>query len=154
MLQFIFYIILILHQLPDHAQVKDPETFVEEGAMIYHEGRSASGRDIRATHLKQNVSSTTIACVTCHGAQGQGGTDASGIIIPPLEWSAIKAKITTNLKSNKVDRITISRKLTKAISSGEGLNGAPLHVLMPRYNLTINEMNSLLVYLEKLGRIE
>ena len=145
-----FYIIIVLFSLQQEQRSVPANNPLSEGKLIYTKGESLANRNIQAQYLNQKVSARTIACATCHGIHGGGGTDASGVIVPPITRTSILEKIKKTGNQIVPDDRYISRMLKRAIATGIGLDGNTLHVLMPRYELTLTEMNSLLDYLKTL----
>ncbi|MCP3852646.1 MAG: hypothetical protein GY694_20825 [Gammaproteobacteria bacterium] len=125
----------------------------EEGQSIYLYGKGSSGQVIPSI-MNDLKSSAALACVNCHKESGLG-TSESGRTIPPVSWSILGENQPPdnnsrfNILQNKrpaYNSTLLHRILTRGINS-KGLRADPL---MPRYELSKLQTESLLAYLKTL----
>lgn len=118
------------------------------GERIYLTATSASGRPI--THQMPAMMGRTrmsgMACVDCHGVDGQGGT------IAMMMWRVEVPNITQqHLTEEEEDHPPYTRETIKrAITQGLDPAGKRLSWAMPRWQISGEDLNDLIDYLEKL----
>jgi len=127
------------------------------GQSIYLKGRLASGEPVRATVQKGvTLSGTDAACVQCHRRSGLGGSEgqnairsiAGRLLISPAQTEGRWA----NLAGGVADRSPYTRAtLARALREGIDPAGRALDALMPRYDLSDEEIAQLQAYLMELS---
>ncbi|WP_281557556.1 ABC transporter substrate-binding protein [Thalassomonas sp. RHCl1] len=122
------------------------------GQLIYMTGRSPSGQDIQA-RLNDKAGSlpgSLMPCVNCHQDDGKGTTEG-GISPPDIRWSSLTRPYGINRKDGSTSPAYDKRTIKKAISLGLGSGGQVLNPVMPRYQLSHQDMDDLLAFLTDLG---
>ena len=89
-------------------------------------------------------------CANCHGLRGEG-TKEGGLQPPPLNWETLTRSNTSALTRRERAAYT-EATLARAISLGVDPAGTRLHLGMPRYVMTQEQMADLIAYLKKLGK--
>ena len=84
------------------------------------------------------------ACVSCHGARGEGRLEA-GVQVPPLTWRALMQP--TGSRPAYRD----PAQVLAAVMHGTGRGGDKLQAPMPQFALNAAEQQALLAYLERIG---
>ena len=137
------------------------ENMKRAGERIYHEGISTSIRPIMAkVDGDVAISGKKVACVTCHQRSGLGSSEAA-TLIPPVAGSKLFSPrtpknpfqaslfITENTPGSRpaYTRETLGRALRQGVDS----SGRALDALMPRYELSDNDVDALSAYLNSLA---
>ena len=123
-----------------------------DGRRIYHEGLTSSGKQIMA-HLglaNIDVSAERFPCANCHGADGEGGSEGA-LNAPTVNWNLL---VTPSRSATRTRPAYDESTLIRAITNGYGAIGMQLDDAMPRYNMTAEQLASLIAYLKKLGSDE
>jgi ABC-type branched-subunit amino acid transport system substrate-binding protein len=122
------------------------------GKQIYTQGTSASGKEIFAYigESSLEVPGATMACVSCHGTNGQGKPEG-GIEPSNITWEALtKPYGVTHVSGRKHPPYT-DRAVELAVTRGVDPAGNRLLFTMPRYQMTKEDLADLIVYLKRLG---
>jgi len=128
---------------PNRMVKSDPKI----GKRIYTTGIGSSEQKIVATVSGMDMEGSMMACVNCHGECGKG-KNMQGVTIPDLKSAAF---ISRYYDQDNVTEKKLQKLLKKAITMGINPNGDQLHAMMPRYNMSITDMEHLLAYLSILG---
>lgn len=129
------------------------------GQSLYRDGLRASGEPVRAI-VQKNVAlnGADAACVKCHRRSGLGGSEGQNPIRPiagRLLFSQGKPESAGRraiAASSAALRPPYSRaSLARALREGIDPAGRPLDALMPRYDLSDEEIAQLHAYLEGLS---
>lgn len=119
------------------------------GRALYLRGESASKREIVAIVGDLDVPASTVTCAGCHGRRGEGKTEG-GVTAGNLNWSnLIKPYGHTHPNGRKHGPFTESSFAT-AVVRGVDPSGNNLVVAMPRYRMSIEDMNDLIAYIKRL----
>lgn len=144
-------LVLALLILTAHAQ--QPLTAQERrGKQIYLQGTSPSGKEILAYvgDSSLEVPGSVMACANCHGLAGQGKIEG-GINPSNVTWEALtKPYGVTHVNGRKHPAYT-GRGLELAITRGVDPAGNKLLAAMPRYQMSKEDLDDLVVYLKRLG---
>lgn len=147
-------LVVLLLSLPVLASGPDGLSDVERrGRHIYREGASLSGAEIVALMPGHGIeiSATVLPCVRCHGEDGRGG-DGQGSGTPSdITWGKLTRLEEEIRSSGRAHSPYTMERLAQAISNGVDPAGNPLHVAMPRYRMTDDDMNDLVAYLTTFG---
>ena len=147
----ILYLLIILLSFTNDEGISiynsDKVTSIETGEKIYTTGIGEN--DIIAQVSGMNMKGSMMACVNCHGNCGKGVT-MSGTEVPDIRRSSIIKRHFSEDKVEGLEKDVISAT-KKAITMGLKPDGSKMHNLMPRYKMSIDDMNSLITYLESLG---
>ena len=122
------------------------------GKQIYLLGTSPSGKDIFAYvgDASLEVPGNMMACANCHGMAGQGKVEG-GINPSNLTWETLtKPYGVTHVNGRKHPSYT-PRALELAITRGLDPAGNKLLNAMPRYQMSKQDLDDLVVYLKRLG---
>lgn len=134
-------------------QAQQPLTPQElRGKQIYLQGASPSGKDILAYvgDASLEVPGNVMACANCHGIAGQGKIEG-GISPSNVTWEALtKPYGVTHVNGRKHPAYT-ARGLELAITRGLDPAGNKLLYAMPRYQMSKEDLDDLVVYLKRLG---
>jgi ABC-type branched-subunit amino acid transport system substrate-binding protein len=122
------------------------------GKQIYLRGTSASGREITA-YLGEpplEVPASTLTCAGCHGADGQGKPEG-GVTPSNITWAALTKPYGVAHASGRKHPPYTERALELAVTRGLDPAGNRLLNVMPRYQMTREDMADLIAYLKRLG---
>lgn len=122
------------------------------GKQIYLQGTSPSGKAIRAYmgDASLELSGAMVPCANCHGIAGQGKVEG-GINPSNVKWEALtKPYGVTHVNGRKHPPYT-ARGIELAITRGLDPAGNKLLLAMPRYEMSKEDLNDLVVYLKRLG---
>ena len=119
------------------------------GRAIYFRGETASKREVTAMIGDVDVPASTVNCAGCHGRRGEGKTEG-GVTAGNLTWNnLIKPYGHTHPNGRKHGPFTES-SFAMAVVRGVDPAGNNLVVAMPRYRLSIEDMNDLMAYIKRL----
>lgn len=122
------------------------------GKQIYVQGTSPSGKDIFAYigESSLEVPGSAMACANCHGLVGEGKPEG-GVTPSNVTWEALtKPYGVTHIDGRKHPAYT-PRGLELAITRGLDPAGNKLLNVMPRYQMSKEDLEDLVVYLKRLG---
>lgn len=122
--------------------------FVEEGERLYFTGVSSSGEQIAAVGGHHHMQMHGGSCVTCHGANKEGGVrmwPRFWVVAPALTAEALSKQHDDGHSHATYD----SSSLKSAIKNGLAPDGETLHETMPRWQMSEASMNALTEYLLK-----
>lgn len=129
----------------------DPQR-LERGRRIYQEGVSPSGSPIVAVMGDGGVEvpAASLPCAGCHGRDGKGRPEG-GVRPSDLTWTALSKPYGVTHPDGRRHPPYDARLLKKAISLGLDPAGNPLDATMPRYRMSLEDMEDLVAYLRQLG---
>jgi ABC-type branched-subunit amino acid transport system substrate-binding protein len=135
---------------PEPSSETRPLTPAERrGRALYLRGESGSKREITAIVNDLDVPATTVPCAGCHGRRGEGKTEG-GVTAGNLTWSnLIKPYGHTHPTGRKHGPFTES-SFASTVVRGVDPAGNNLVVAMPRYRISIEDMNDLIAYIKRL----
>ncbi len=116
---------------------------------LYLTGESTAKRPVTALLGEDavEIAASSVPCASCHGRDGRGRPEG-GIRPANLQWDVLTRAVTSDDRT----RPAYTRSLLKrAVAMGIDSNAKSLLFTMPRYRMTIEDMDDLLAYLEKLG---
>jgi ABC-type branched-subunit amino acid transport system substrate-binding protein len=122
------------------------------GKAIYLSGTSKSGKDILA-YIGDDaleVPGSTMACANCHGLRGQGKPEG-GIDPSNITWEALTKPYGVTHSSGRKHPPYTARAFEFAITRGLDPAGNKLLYAMPRYQMSKEDLDDLIVYLKRLG---
>ena len=139
-------------QKPDAAAspLEQPLTPAERrGRAIYFRGETSSKREVTAMIGDVDVPASTVNCAGCHGRRGEGKTEG-GVTAGNLTWNnLIKPYGHTHPNGRKHGPFS-EASFAMAVVRGVDPAGNNLVVAMPRYRLSIEDMNDLVAYIKRL----
>lgn len=136
------------------ATAQSPSTEQEQrGKEIYVRGTSPSGKDILA-YLGEStfeVPGSAVTCANCHGLDGQGKPEG-GVRPSNLTWEALTKPYGLTHADGRQHPPYTARGLELAITRGTDPAGNRLQSVMPRYQMSREDLADLVAYLRSLGR--
>ncbi|WDE08051.1 ABC transporter substrate-binding protein [Thalassomonas viridans] len=122
------------------------------GQTIYMTGKSPSGQDIQARLNDKGASlpASLMPCVNCHQDDGKGTTEG-GVSPPDIRWSSLTRPYGIHHQDGQTSPAYDTRSIKKAISMGVNSAGQSLNQIMPRYQLSHQDMDDLIAFLTGLG---
>lgn len=132
-----------------HADLTPQE---RRGKEIFLRGTSPSGGDVTALMGEAGVEvpASALPCANCHGRDGQGKPEG-GVSPSNLTWDALTKSYGVRHESGREHPPYTLPLLKRAITMGIDPAGNELHVAMPRYRMSQQDMDDLLSYIQKLG---
>ncbi|HEV2843411.1 MAG TPA: ABC transporter substrate-binding protein, partial [Thermoanaerobaculia bacterium] len=145
-------LLLLLPLLLHAASPEDLKKQVERGRQIYIEGTSPSGGEITAVMSEAGleVPATAVPCASCHGRDGKGRPEG-GVAPTDLVWSNLSKPYGVTHASGRKHPPYDERLLKRSISMGLDPAGNKLHVAMPRFRMSLQDMDDLVAYVRQLG---
>lgn len=130
----------------------DLEKQIARGRQIYIEGTSPSGGEIIAVMSDAGVEvpASAVPCASCHGRDGKGRPEG-GVQPTDLTWTNLTKPYGVTHASGRKHPPYDERSLKRAISLGLDPAGQPLHVAMPRFRMSLQDMADLAAYMKRLG---
>jgi ABC-type branched-subunit amino acid transport system substrate-binding protein len=133
---------------------QDPLTQPESrGKQIYVKGTSPAGREILAYigEASLEVPGSAMACGNCHGLDGngkpEGGVDPSNVT-----WEALTKPYEVLRPNGRKHPAYTERALELAITRGVDPAGNKLQNVMPRYQMSRDDLADLVLYLKRLAK--
>lgn len=122
------------------------------GKQIYLQGTSPTGKDILAYvgDSSLEVPGSVMACGNCHGIAGQGKVEG-GINPSNVTWEALTKPYGVMHVNGRKHPAYTPRGLELAITRGVDPGGNKLLYAMPRYQMSKEDLDDLVVYLKRLG---
>ena len=122
------------------------------GKGIYLRGESASGKEIMAYlgEASLEVPGSAMTCAGCHGLDGQGKPEG-GITPSNITWEALTKSYGVTHASGRKHPPYTERALELALTRGLDPAGNHLMNVMPRYQMSREDMADLIAYLKRLG---
>ncbi len=139
----------LLAALPAAAELTAQE---QRGKAIYFEGESPAGAEITAVlgDTGTEVPASVMPCSGCHGRDGRGRPEG-GVYPSNLTWPALTKTYGVEHPGGRKHPPYTEQSLKLAIAMGTDPAGNRLHVAMPRYRLSHQDMGDLIAYVRRLG---
>jgi ABC-type branched-subunit amino acid transport system substrate-binding protein len=122
----------------------------QRGRQIFVEGTSPSGREITAVMGEEGIEvpASTVPCAGCHGRDGRGRPEG-GVAPSDLTWDTLTRGVTHPGGRSRppYDERLLKRAVTMRLDPA----GNTLHVAMPRFRLSLQDMADLTAYIKRLG---
>src|SRR4029453_19410284 len=144
----------ILYPSSSVATAQNPLTLSESrGKQIYVQGTSRSGKDILAYVGDESIEvpGSAMACANCHGFDGQGKPE-SGVSPSDITWEALTKPYGAVHADGRRHPAYTERGLELAITRGRDPAGNKLLNVMPRYQMSQEDLADLILYLKRLGK--
>ena len=124
----------------------------KRGQKIFLEGRSVSGVEITAVigDGGSELPASMMPCGSCHGQDGRGQPEG-GISPSNLTWRSLTKPYGADLPNGRRHPPYQEKTLGRAITMGFDPAGNKLHVAMPRYRLSRQDLGDLVAYIRQLG---
>lgn len=125
----------------------------KRGKQIYVHGTSPSGREIFAYlgDASLEVPGSAMTCVNCHGPDGQGKPEG-GVAPSNISWEALTKPYGVTHPNGRKHPPYTERALELAITRGLDPAGNKLLNVMPRYQMSREDVADLVAYLKRVGR--
>lgn len=132
------------------------DEFSSNGERIYMTATNDSGEVITYEEgPADGMMEGMLACVDCHGADGRGGERQmmmESFHAPDIRWSTLTGDTTEDEESGEGGHEPhTGETLRVAITQGIGSGGRPLDSVMPRWQLSPDDLADLIAYLQRLG---
>jgi ABC-type branched-subunit amino acid transport system substrate-binding protein len=132
-------------------EVAEPAPDVAAGKQIYQTGTSPSGDEIVAVLAGDTeLPASALPCSSCHAEDGRGNPEG-GVAPSDLTWSSLTRPYGVSHPGGREHPPYDERLLKRAIALGVDPAGNELHVGMPRYRMSLEDMNELVAYIRQLG---
>lgn len=124
----------------------------KRGKQIYLRGTSASGQEIMAYlgEASLEVPGSTMTCAGCHGFDGQGKPEG-GVTPSNITWEALTKSYGITHASGRTHPPYTARAVELALTRGLDPAGNHLLNVMPRYQMSREDLTDLVAYLKRLG---
>ncbi|HEX6045819.1 MAG TPA: ABC transporter substrate-binding protein [Pyrinomonadaceae bacterium] len=152
-LRFVSLAFASLALLGGIATAQQPLTPQEaRGKQIYSRGTSASGKEILAYvgEASLEIPGNVMACANCHGQSGQGKTEG-GITPSNITWEALTKPYGVTHANGRKHPAYTDRSLELAITRGIDAGGNKLFNTMPRFQMSKEDLDDLILYIKRLG---
>ena len=133
---------------PDEVKLRETR-----GKQIYIQGVSPAGKEILA-YLGESsleVPGSAMPCANCHGLNGEGKPEG-GVDPSNLTWESLTKPYGLTHPNGRRHPAYTERGLELAITRGTDPAGNKLLNVMPRYQMTSEDMADLIAYLKRLGK--
>jgi len=128
------------------------QRYSSNGERIFYTGQSESGPRITfQTPGLQHRMGARLACATCHGTDGRGGTVQwmmSSFETPDIRYHSLTGEAHADDETDHPPYT--DEDIKRAITEGIDPSGEPLDWQMPHWQMTDEQLNDLLDYLKKL----
>src|SRR5215218_11365531 len=119
------------------------------GRAIYLRGEIAGNKPLMAMVGDLEVPAATMNCAGCHGRKGEGKTEG-GVAAGNLTWANLTKSYGHTHPSGRKHGAFNESSFTTAVVRGIDPAGNDLAVAMPRYRISIEDMNDLIAYIKRL----
>lgn len=119
------------------------------GRAIYLRGETSDSKQIMAMVGDLEVPASTIHCAGCHGRRGEGKTEG-GVSAGNLTWSNLTKSYGHTHPTGRKHGPFNEPAFINSVVRGVDPSGNNLLVAMPRYRMSIEDMNDLLAYIKRL----
>ena len=123
------------------------------GKQIYLRGINSAGKEITALlgNPPMETPGSLMACANCHGYDGRGKPEG-GVTPSDVTWEALTKSYGVTHASGRKHPPYDDALLERSIAKGLDPLGTKLHVAMPRYEMSREDMSDLIAYLKQLGK--
>lgn len=121
---------------------------IEIGRQIYLQGRLQNGEPVKAIVLGNvEVTGTQFTCLNCHRRSGLGGPEGTKYVLPTNGASLVTPRVDLYMSRPAYTLQTFAQ----ALGSGQNPTGELFDPIMPRFELSDQEMAALFAYLKTLS---
>lgn len=146
-------IIIVIAQTPGETRSQTDRLSSQEqrGKEIYFGIGTSPGPPIKALigEPPTVVEGRLMACVNCHGEDGKGKPEG-GVIPSDITWEALTKPYAVR-SSSRTHPGYNERSVVNAVCMGFDPAGNKLHVAMPRFQMSREDMSALIAYMKRLG---
>ncbi|HEV7892661.1 MAG TPA: ABC transporter substrate-binding protein [Pyrinomonadaceae bacterium] len=124
----------------------------KRGKQIYTQGTSPSAKEILAYvgDASFEVPGSVMACANCHGLGGHGKPEG-GVIPSDITWGALTKPYAVTSPGGRTHPPYTERAVGLALTRGLDPAGNKLLNVMPRYQMSGEDMADLVAYLKRVG---
>ena len=122
--------------------------FADSGAAIYEHGETVASKVFIGTN---KAPSTLFPCINCHLGRGTGSKEA-GIIAPNITWNQLIQPYRKDFNGTRKRTSYGFDSFKKALLEGINSDAESLSNSMPRYLLSDEEIQSLIIYLQQIDQ--
>ena len=123
----------------------------ERGRRIYVEATSPSGGEMVAVLGEGvEVEASAVPCASCHGRDGKGRPEG-GVTPTDITWANLTKPYGVTHPSGRRHPPYDERLMKRSLAMGFDPADNVLHVAMPRYRMSYQDMADLVAYLKTLG---
>lgn len=143
---------LLIPLLTTHAGAgADPRSPLEIGRMLFERGQ---GLDPVVARLAGDieVDGSSMPCASCHGSDG-AGRDESGFVPTRLHWPLLTRPYDITAPSGRVHGPYSPGLFKRAVTLGLDPAGNALHNIMPRYRMSLRDLDNLTAYVQTLDGV-
>ncbi|MBL4708645.1 MAG: ABC transporter substrate-binding protein [Flavobacteriales bacterium] len=122
----------------------------EAGKVVYEKGTGSGEKEIIAVLSEVKVPASVLFCANCHGKEGEGKPEG-GVSPSKLTWKSLTKNYggkTTNGRQHPAYDV---KSLKRAITMGIDPAGNQLSSVMPRYQMSLEDLTNLVEYIKVLG---
>jgi ABC-type branched-subunit amino acid transport system substrate-binding protein len=125
-----------------------PSTAQSWGKQIYQKGISPNGSEITAIVGSEGVTlpASAVPCASCHGTDGLGRPEG-GVQPPDIRWSELTKSYGHVHENGRKHPAFDENSLARLIRTGLDPASNRLDESMPLYNISVEDMDSLLAYI-------
>tara|TARA_B100000315_G_scaffold254317_1_gene295114 strand:+ start:1227 stop:3968 length:2742 start_codon:yes stop_codon:yes gene_type:complete len=124
------------------------------GMMIYTSSTSLSKESINlGIGDGQLFPANRVTCANCHGHDGKGSREG-GAVASDIRHAILSKPYSTTTESGRTRSPYTNDLLKRAIVEGVDSNGHVLDFAMPRWKMSEQDLEDLIVYLQRLGTLE
>ena len=146
-------VIGVLAQAPGatHSQAGRLSQQEQRGEEIYFGIEARSDRRITAVvgNPPTELTGSLTACVGCHGKDGKGNPEAA-IVPSSITWADLMKPRDFHLSGDRTRPSYTERMLVRAVCMGIDPAGNHLHIAMPRFQMSREDIHALISYLKLL----
>ncbi|HSA83081.1 MAG TPA: ABC transporter substrate-binding protein [Geminicoccaceae bacterium] len=121
----------------------------QHGKQIFHEGRGQARIVALVGRSRARVDASVLPCASCHGPDGlgraEGGAEPSNIT-----WRELTKPYGHRHPNGRVHPAFDERSFAGAVTEGVDPAGTELEPVMPRYEMSAEDMAALVAYLKRL----
>ncbi|MFY9608550.1 MAG: ABC transporter substrate-binding protein [Blastocatellia bacterium] len=147
-------VVTIFAQAPGKPRPQTGPLSLQEhrGKEIYFGVPPSSGPPIKAVigDPPTETSGALMACANCHGEDGKGKPEG-GVVPSDITWEALTKPYGVTHSSGRTHPLYTEKLLVRAVCMGIDPAGNKLHVAMPRFQMSREDIHALIAYLKRLG---
>jgi len=149
-IHFLLFALAGVASVAIHASELSP--LEKRGWEIYTRGEGAGEIVALVGDGQTKIAASVVPCGSCHGADGKGRAEG-GIVPSDITSASLSISRDDTAQGGRKRGPYSNRLLTRAISMGIDSSGNQLGLTMPRYQMSLGDMNAVLAYLKKLDEV-
>lgn len=132
-------------------QADSPSALEHRGKDIYFGIAASPSIKAMIGNPPSEAPAALLACSNCHGQDGKGKPEG-GVVPSDITWDALTRPYTVTHSSGRTHPRYTERLFVRAVCLGVDPAGNKLHVAMPRFQMSREDINALVAYLKRLGK--